>query len=195
MESSTHTDTSNPFISEEKPKPQVNYSAYLNPQRRSSGLTSKPYPQPKNLDIDEDIDEFRREEMESRDDIDDFKKLGSLYSTHMGQGDTLTPQVPAKCSHNYIDEEVESHCTKNVRVNLETNKLNKGDFTSKATSGQEIKVNQLETVLNEKIQEKEKKENELKELSKLIQQLEQKMKDKTLENREIREKINYLLQL
>lgn len=68
-----------------------------------------------------------------------------------------------------------------------------------------MKVNQLEATLNDKIAERESKgkvlityiisEAQLKELNSFISELQDKLKLKTEENRDLRDKINFLLQM
>ena len=114
------------------------------------------------------------------------------HSSHQGGGDSSKgSRTDSMTFSNAIKNEVSQEPRKASGSHSNSNNYH---VASAPMSDQEFKVNQLEQALNDKIAERERKESQLKDLNSFISELQEKLKLKTEENRELRNKINFLLQ-
>uniref|UniRef100_A0A7S3J3H8 Uncharacterized protein n=1 Tax=Euplotes harpa TaxID=151035 RepID=A0A7S3J3H8_9SPIT len=164
----------------EKYKKHVNYKMYLNTKHTVDLRPS----------LDDAKDRFQNDSVEEN--IDSFPNKLKVYTTP--QKKMRSRPLPHKGDESYQKEEKDV----NKRMSYQPEDIGK-DFnnekTSIALSEKEKELEDMQNQFLSKIDERTKKESQLKELNTIITNLQAKLRDKTQENRELRDKINFLLQI
>ena len=154
-------------------KRKINYSAYFSKSSK---------PKQKVTEEDSKLEKSKNEDMEE---VDSSTKKLKVYTTPQKQ----------------FDSKVRMKSANRKEVKNSRKDSNAGNDSQKPITSQEMKVNHMAIALNDKekeledkIAERAKKEQQLQELNLYIVKLQEKLRDKTSENHQLRDKINFLLQ-